>query len=190
MGNGTPARPRPELPVLLGKAEIHQRVAELAARLAEEHPAGEPLVVLAVMKGALVFLADLIRRLPMPLEIELVTARSYRGRTRREEIELLDDLGALGLGGRHVLLVDCVLDSGRTLAAVRRAVAEHGPASLKSCVLLRKDVPRVAGAEAEYVGFDVPDLFVVGYGLDHANRWRHLPYVAALPPQGDEEGSH
>jgi hypoxanthine phosphoribosyltransferase len=188
MGNGTLARPSPELPVLLGEAEIHQRVAELAVRIAEEHPAGEPLVVLGVMKGAVVFLADLIRRLPMPLEIELVAARSYRGRDRRDEIELLDDVGQLDLSRRHVLLVDCVLDSGSTLAAVRRAVAERGPASVKGCVLLRKDVPRVAGAEAEYVGFDVPDLFVVGYGLDHANRWRHLPYVAALPPEDDEEG--
>jgi hypoxanthine phosphoribosyltransferase len=173
---------------LISEAEIAACVEELAAAVAREHPAGEPLVIVAVMKGALVFLADLVRHLPMPIQIELVRARSYRG-SERSEVELLDEVSDLPLAGRHVLLLDCVLDSGRTLAAVRSLAERCRPASLRACVLLRKDVPREPPVRAEYVGMDIPDVFVVGYGLDHANRWRHLPYVAVVPPsaEGEEE---
>jgi hypoxanthine phosphoribosyltransferase len=123
-----------------------------------------------------IFAADLIRRLPMPLEIEFVKARSYRGSEQRE-VEILDDVGQLGLTGRHVLLADCVLDSGRTVAALQRRVAACRPASLKTCVLLSKQRPRAAEVEVDYVGLEIPDVFVVGYGLDHNGCWRHLPYL-------------
>ncbi len=138
-------------------------------------------MIIAVLKAGVVFLADLIRHLTMPLEIELVNARSYSGTQRQEAVQILDDVSELGLAGRHVLLLDCVLDSGRTLAAVRRAVAQQAPASVKTCVLLRKQRPGAIEIEPEYVGTDIPDVFVVGYGLDCGNRWRHLPFVAELP---------
>ncbi|KPK64912.1 MAG: hypothetical protein AMK73_04510 [Planctomycetes bacterium SM23_32] len=181
MGTHGEGEPRGDgLTVLVGETEIAARVAELAAAVERDHPPGEPLVIVAVMKGALVFLADLVRRLAMPLRIELVNARSYRGARREATVHILDEVAALPLSGRHVLLLDCVLDSGSTLTALRREIAACGPASLRTCVLLRKAVPREPDVQPEYVGMDIPDVFVVGYGLDHANRWRHLPYVAAL----------
>lgn len=170
---------RPRFHRIVGKEAIGARVAGLATLISRNHPDDEPLVVVAVMKGALVFLADLMRNLRMPLEIELLTARSYQG-TRRREVQILDDAAELDLRGRQVLLVDTVLDSGHTLAAVRSALLAKEPARLSTCVLLSKRRERDVPIEPEYVGMEIPDVFVVGYGLDHDNRWRHLPYVAEL----------
>jgi hypoxanthine phosphoribosyltransferase len=174
------SRERVALPALVSEADIAEHVRRLAKAIARDCADGEVLCVVAVMKGALVFLADLVRHLPMPLEIELVNVRSYGGTRRREEVNVLDDMRSLSLTGRHVLLLDCVLDSGETLKALQREIGACAPASLKTCVLLRKARPRTAGLEPEYVGLDIPDVFVVGYGLDYQNRWRHLPYVAEL----------
>ena len=120
-------RQRVELPVLVSAAQLQQRVIGLSTEIARDYSAGQVLCVVAVMKGALVFLADLVRHLPIPLEIELVNARSYRGAQRQEDVKLLDDLASLPLSGRHVLLVDCVLDSGQTLAVLRREIAARAP---------------------------------------------------------------
>ena len=171
------------LRILIDEAQIAEHVRRLADAIARDAAPDEPLVIVAVMKGALVFLADLVRCLPMPVEIELVEAKSYRGTRRQERVEVLSDAGALGLAGRHVLLLDCVLDSGSTLRALRGELASAAPASLRTCVLLRKERADAVEVEPEYVGLDVPDVFLVGYGLDHANRWRHLPFVAELPPE-------
>lgn len=186
------SRPQsPELPTVVSEAELRAHVAKLATAIARDHGEREPLVIVAVMKGGVVFLADLIRHLAMPLEIELVDARSYRGTGRGKEVAILSDIPALGLSGRHVLLLDCVLDTGHTLKALRDAIADQAPASLKTCVLLRKQRATSVDVEPEYVGLDIPDVFVVGYGLDCDNRWRHLPYVARLPAAcapGEETG--
>jgi hypoxanthine phosphoribosyltransferase len=154
-GDGGPGR-RETLRVLVGEADLARHVAELATAIGRDYPAGELLLVVSV------------------------EARSYRGAERQERVDVLDDLKALPVAGRHVLLVDCVLDSGHTLAAVRQELAALAPASVRTCVLLRKERPGVIGPEPDYVGLSIPDVFVVGYGLDHANRWRHLPYVAEL----------
>ena len=170
---------RPQLRRIVSEDDIRARVSELAAAISRDHPDDEPLVVVAVMKGAVLFLADLVRNLRMPLEIELLKARSYDGE-RRREVQILDDAAELNLRGRNVLLLDTVLDSGHTLAAVRGALLAGGPARLATCVLLSKRRPREVDVQPEYVGMEIPDVFVVGYGLDHGNRWRHLPYVAEL----------
>jgi hypoxanthine phosphoribosyltransferase len=172
----------PQFPCIASSEQLRRAVRSLAERIARDHHQEDPVLVLAVLKGAVVFLADLVRDLPIPLEIEFVSARSYRGRAQ-EEIEIRDDLDALGLQGRDVLLLDCVLDSGRTLTALRREVAARHPATLKTCVLLSKRREREVPIEPEYVGLAIPDVFVVGYGLDHNNRWRHLPYVAEYDPE-------
>jgi hypoxanthine phosphoribosyltransferase len=169
---------------LVSEAELQSAVNRVAAAISRDHGAGRPLVVVAVLKGALVFLADLIRCLPMPLEIELVKVRSYSGTRPRPEAQVLDSVAELDLKGKDVLLVDCVLDSGRTLSVLHEAIQRQHPASLKACVLLKKRRARELPVEPQYVGLEIPDTFVVGYGLDHANRWRHLPYVAELPAQG------
>jgi hypoxanthine phosphoribosyltransferase len=175
---------------IVGQETLRARVTELARAISRDHPDDEPLVLVAVMKGALVFLADLMRNLSMPLQIELLTARSYEG-ARRREVQVLDDAAELELRGRRVLLVDTVLDSGHTLAAVRDVLLEKGPAGLATCVLLSKRRERDVPIKPEYVGMEIPDVFVVGYGLDHANRWRHLPYLAELIGAGaPEEAGH
>jgi len=180
MAESTPDQAaRQGLKQLLSEAEIRRIVGQLAADIARDHPPGRTLVVAAAMKGALLFVADLIRRLPMPLELELLRARSYDGR-RRDDVTILDEAQEIDVTSRHVLLVDCVLDSGHTVHALRRSLLSRRPASVKTCVLLRKQREREVPVEPEYVGCDVPDVFVVGYGLDHANAWRHLPYVAQL----------
>lgn len=173
-----PARPRALQPVA-SEEELRTTVRRLADEIAADHGRHQPLVVLGIMKGVVIFLADLVRHLPMPLQIEFVSARSYNG-TRQETVEVLDDLGGLDLEGKAVLLVDCVLDTGRTLASIHREVVRRSPADLKTCVLLSKQRPRRALVRPDYVGLGVPDVFLVGYGLDHDNRWRHLPYVAEL----------
>jgi len=170
---------RPQFRCVVSEDDIRARVSELADAISRDHPDDEPLVVVAVMKGAVLFLADLVRHLRMPLEIELLQARSYDGATRRE-VQLLDDAAELDLRGRNVLLLDTVLDSGHTLGAVRAALLGGGPTRLSTCVLLSKRRPREVDVRPEYVGMEIPDVFVVGYGLDHGNRWRHLPYVAEL----------
>ena len=144
-------------------------------------------MIVAVLKGVVIFLADLVRCLPMPLEIDLVQARSYRGAQRGDGVELLGEVDAMDLAGRHVLVLDCVLDSGHTLCVVRDALAERRPASLKTCVLLSKDRPREFDVVPDYVGMRIPDVFVVGYGLDCDDCWRHLPYVAQMPAGGEGE---
>jgi hypoxanthine phosphoribosyltransferase len=169
----------PPLRCIVAEEDIRARVTELAAAIGRDHPDDEPLLVVAVMKGAVLFLADLVRRLHMPLEIELLQARSYDGAVRRQ-VQLLSDAAGLELRGRDVLLVDTVLDSGHTLGAVRSALLAGGPARLATCVLLSKRRAREVDVRPEYVGMEIPDVFVVGYGLDHGNRWRHLPYVAEL----------
>jgi len=166
---------------VLTQERIQQAVCELAEAIERDHAAGEPLLIVAAMKGAIMFLADLIRQLPIPLEIELVNARSYEGTQRQAMVQVTEDLAELSLTGRRVLLLDCVLDTGNTLAHLTRAISLNAPASLRTCVLVRKLRQAPARLAPDYVGADVPDTFIVGYGLDHRNRWRHLPYIAELP---------
>jgi hypoxanthine phosphoribosyltransferase len=170
-----------DLPVLISEDDIHRHVHRLAQSIEQDHGREAPLLVIAVMKGAIVLLADLVRHLPMPLRIELVRARSYRGTSRSGSVDILDDLSALGIEGTDVLVVDCVLDTGHTLKALLEAVGAYGPRSVRTCVLFSKDRERETDICPEYVGCSIPDVFVVGYGLDCNNMWRHLPYVAAAP---------
>jgi len=167
----------PGLPCLASERRLHRAVRRLAREISADHGESKPLVILGILKGVVIFLADLVRHLPMPLEIEFVKARSYSG-TRQGNVEILDDLDALDLAGKDVLLLDCVLDTGCTLARLREEVERRNPAGVKTCVLLSKRCTRLAPVNPEYVGLEIPDVFVVGYGLDHDNRWRHLPYIA------------
>jgi len=168
---------------LVTEAGIRQCVRRLAAAIAQEHPAKEPLLVMPVLTGAVVFAAALIRAFPPTLqtEIEPVKARSYSGTRREASVAVQPPVDRLRLAGRHVLLVDCVLDSGHTLAALQDAISARRPASLKTCVLLEKERRRQFPVRVDYVGMRIRDVFVVGYGLDWNGRWRHLPYVAVLP---------
>jgi hypoxanthine phosphoribosyltransferase len=164
--------------ILIPAERIHERVVTLAGEIARDYQ-GRPVTVVGVLTGCLIFLSDLIRRLDLPLRIHLIQASSYRGEvTRPGELRLgLESLP--DLAGREVLLIDDILDTGRTLTRVVAEVKKRGPASVRVAVLLHK-LGREALFTADYVGFEIPDAFVVGYGLDYNDEYRHLPYIAVL----------
>ena len=174
-------------PVHVGRRDIAAAVRRVAEGVLDDlhrDAAGGELTVVAVLNGALVFSADLVRHLDLPLRIETVRARSYRGdATTPGDLRVrMDDVGALA--GRHVLLVDDILDTGRTMERLRAEIRAQGPASVRIAVLLDKPDRRAVDVEADYVGFEIPDVFVVGYGLDHDERYRNLPDIHELRDGG------
>jgi hypoxanthine phosphoribosyltransferase len=176
-----PAQWRADLrEVLVTEAQIKHRVAELARAVTRDY-VGRELLVVPLLTGTLMFLADLLRRLSIPLKLDFIGVSSYREGAVSRELVFTKDL-RLEARGRHVLLVDDILDTGRTLAAVRARLDRLEPASLRICVLLDKPNRRVEPVQADYTGFVIPDLFVVGYGLDYAERYRNLPFVGVLRP--------
>ena len=165
--------------VLYHESTLMSRIDELASSIAIDYT-GKDFTVVAVLNGSLMFGADLLRRLEMPLRLDCLSVSSYHGASttgvvRFHQTKLPD------VEGRHVLLLDDILDSGNTLHAIRdRFLAEAAPLSVKVCVLLSKDVPRQRELEADYVGFNIGDEFVVGYGLDYMERFRNLPYIGVI----------
>lgn len=171
--------------ILFTEVDIRARVDHVAREVAAYYQ-GEPCTVVAVLKGGCVFAADLIRKLPMPLSLSFAAASSYRGGTTSGALKLTFLPPEPETRGRRVLLVDDILDTGRTAAALREKLLAHGAREVKTCVLLDKPSRRVVACRADFSCFDVPDLFIVGYGLDFAGRYRNLPYIAVLRPEGAE----
>jgi len=169
--------------VLVSAEQIAARVPVLAHEIAAAlGPSPRDPVLLAVMTGALIFAADLIRHLPVPLRIALATVTSYPGTATSSQGARLKGELPPDLAGRDVLLVDDILDSGRTLGLLQREILARAPASLRTVVLLRKHAARSLPIVCEHVGFDIPDEFVVGYGLDYDGYYRNLPAVHAMVP--------
>ena len=169
--------------VLIDRKAIARRIGEMAAQISRDledlQEEGE-IVIISVLTGSIIFLADLIRQLPLKLRIEVVTVNSYPGpATTGQGPTLIGDLTD-HIEGRHVLIVDDILDSGETLRLLRKELARRRPKSLRACVLLRKRLPSAIETPCEYVGFEIPDVFVVGYGLDYNNYYRNLPDIATL----------
>lgn len=165
--------------VLVSAAEIQASVEKLAAEI-REREGKKPLTVIAIMTGSIVFLADLIRKLDMPLRVGVVQTSSYRG-TARGPLSI--NAGMMpDIAGRDVLLVDDIFDTGRTLQEVVASLADFRPRSLRSAVLLLKRGRQEVDFAPDYVGFEIPDEFVVGYGLDFNDQFRNLPHLAALEP--------
>ncbi len=164
--------------VLISAARIEARVGELATRLAADY-AGLPLSVVIISNGSLFFAADLLRALPLPLQLDTISASSYTGTRRRDTVDLHGGL-RLSIANRHVLLLDDIYDSGMTLQTVSHALLLAKPASLRTCVLLRKQRSGTVGSRPDYVGFEIADTFVVGYGLDFRECYRNLPYIGVL----------
>lgn len=166
--------------VLISADRIRERVDELGAEVAADYD-GKALTVVGVLTGCLVFLADLIRRLNHPTHIGLLQASSYRGTaTRPGELVVRDEL-LPDLAGQHVLLLDDILDTGRTITHLVDRLKAKGAASVRTCVLLRKVGRQEVPFDPDYVGFEIPDAFVIGYGLDFNDAYRHLPFIAELP---------
>lgn len=166
--------------VLFQGSEIHAKVAEMATGIREVY-GDEEITIVAVLHGALIFVADLMRALPMPMHLTAVVASSYRGAaTSPGELEISLN-SELDIADRHVLLVDDILDTGRTLHRLKQVVATQKPRSVRVAALVDKPSRRVAELQADFVGFEIPDLFIVGYGLDYNGHYRNLPDIVALP---------
>lgn len=167
--------------ILIPAERIQERIGELARQIAADYQ-GRTVTIVGVLTGSLIFLADLVRRLDLSLRIGLIQASSYRGATTlpgqlHVDPELLPDVR-----GRHVLLLDDILDTGQTLSHLKAHLHGLEVASLRVVVLLRKTGRQTVPVEPDYYGFDIPDQFVVGYGLDYNDEYRHLPYIAILSP--------
>lgn len=165
--------------VLISEEEIQAKIRELGVTLTEEYRDKNP-IFLGILKGVIVFFADMIRAVPIPCEIDLIAVSSYgAGTVSSGKIKMEKDL-SLDLEGRHVVILEDIIDSGRTLSYTIDYLKSKNPASLKICTLLDKPARRQVDLEADYIGFTVPDEFLIGYGLDYAEHYRNLPYIGIL----------
>lgn len=177
-----PPRLRKEVErVLINEAQLARRVKNLAREI-ERDFRGRETVVVSLLNGTVIFLADLIRQLNLPLRLDFIGVSSYGSGTESGELVFTKEL-RLDVKGRDVLLVDDILDTGKTMSRVLPKIRALKPRRIKTCVLLDKPARRVEKIRADYAGFTIPDLFVVGYGLDFAERYRNLPFVGVLHPQ-------
>jgi hypoxanthine phosphoribosyltransferase len=162
-------------------ATLDRRVRELGNEITAAYPDGDVLLI-GLLKGSFIFLADLVRAIDRPLGVDFLVASSYGAATTSSgTVQLLHDPDTM-LVGKHVLLVEDIVDSGRTLAALLPVLAARSPRSLTVCALLHKRLTPPTTMPVRFVGFDAPNEFLVGYGLDHAEHFRHLPYIASLDP--------
>lgn len=168
--------------VLLTEQQIQQRLDVLAQEIVRAYD-GKDLTLVAVLTGSVMFIADLLRRLPIQLRLDYVGVSSYGDSTRSSGDLVLTKSLKLDVRDRHVLVVDDILDSGQTMVKVRDMIARLGPCDLKFCVFIEKEIPHHNGFTADFIGFRLPDKFVVGYGLDYRERYRNLPFVATLKPE-------
>ena len=166
--------------VLITQPQLARRI-KLMAREIEQDFAGRETVVVALLSGTIMFLADLMRHLNLPLRLDFMGVSSYGAGTESGELVITKEL-RLDVRGRDVLLVDDILDTGKTLSRVVPILRALKPRRIKTCVLLNKAARRVEKIQADYVGFEIPDYFVIGYGLDYAERYRQLPFVGVLHP--------
>ncbi len=170
--------------VLIAREQIARRVSEMGEAIARVYrDPQEGLTLVAILSGSLIFLADLIRCLPMRMKLGLITVSSYGGATTTSRgAKMLAELNA-DVRGRHVLVVDDILDTGNTLRLVLDRLGSQSPASLRTCVLLRKPAKAPPDLKADFVGFDIEDVFVVGYGLDYDDHYRNYPHIGVLRPE-------
>ena len=165
--------------VLFDEPTILRRLDELAAQISVDYQERE-LTVIAVLNGSLIFMADLLRRIPLPLKLDCLSVASYHGGTKSTGEVVFKQVMLPDIEGRHILILDDILDSGLTLNAIRRRLEHARPLSIKVCVLLKKRIVRTAPVNADYVGFEIENEFVVGYGLDYMERYRNLPCIGVL----------
>jgi hypoxanthine phosphoribosyltransferase len=165
--------------ILFHETTILSRLDQLAAEISSEYKERE-LTVIAVLNGSLMFMADLLRRIPLPLKLDCLSVASYHGKTETSGEVIFKQIALPDVAGRHILILDDILDSGYTLAAIRDKLETAKPRSIRVCVLLSKKKIRARAVDADYVGFEIEDEFVVGYGLDFMERYRNLPYIGVL----------
>ena len=165
--------------ILFDEATIHRRLDELAAKISHDYRDRE-LTVVAILNGSVFLIADLLRRIPLPLKLDCLSVASYHGQTKPTGELVFRQVSMPDVAGRDVLILDDILDSGMTLATIREKLEAAGPLSVRICVLLEKKKNRTRAIEPDYVGFEIADEFVVGYGLDYMERYRNLPCIGVL----------
>jgi hypoxanthine phosphoribosyltransferase len=164
---------------LISEEEIHQRISELGEQITRDYE-NQDLMLVGVLKGAVIFMVDLARTINLPLEIDFMATSSYGASTESSGVvRILKDLDR-SIEGRNILIVEDIVDSGLTLKYLREILSDRGPRSIRICALLNKQKARKADVEIDYVGFEIPDEFVIGYGLDFAEIYRNLPFIGVL----------
>src|SRR3954466_14982947 len=165
--------------ILFHETTILRRLDEIAATISQDYRNRE-LTVIAILNGSLIFVADLLRRIPLPLKLDCLSVATYHGGTKSIGEVMFRQVPLPDIARRHVLILDDILDSGVTLATIREKLVAAGPLSIRVCVLLQKKRTRVRAVEPDYLGFEIADEFVVGYGLDYMERYRNLPCIGVL----------
>ena len=165
--------------ILFHETTILSRLDQLAAEISKEYRDRE-LTVIAVLNGSLMFMADLLRRIPLPLTLDCLSVASYHGQAETSGEVIFKQVALPDVVNRHILILDDILDSGHTLAAIREKLQTAKPRSIRVCVLLSKKKTRARHVDADYVGFEIEDEFVVGYGLDYMEQYRNLPFIGVL----------
>ncbi len=169
-----------ELKVFISREQIAKRVAEIAAQISKDY-AGESIVLLGVLKGAAIFLSDLSRHITLDATFDFISVSSYgNAKQNSGEVKMLKDVDQ-SMEGKNIILVEDILDTGLTLTYLSRVLKAHKPKSFRIAALLDKKARRIENIQADYVGFEIPDEFVVGYGMDYAERYRNLPDICVVP---------
>lgn len=168
--------------VLFSQQQLEERVSQIAQEITRDY-AGQEIVLISVLRGSFVFMADLCRRIDLPCTIDFMSVSSYgKGTSSTGQVQITKDLSG-DISGKHILVVEDILDSGNTLSYLLKLLEQRKPASIRLCTLLDKPERRVKPVEVHYSGFTIPDAFVVGYGLDYAEHYRNLPYIGILKPE-------
>ncbi|MGO4999268.1 hypoxanthine phosphoribosyltransferase [Oceanisphaera sp. W20_SRM_FM3] len=168
--------------VLISTEEVNARIQALGEQITQHYQGVDELVMVGLLRGSCVFMADLCRQIPLPIRLDFMTASSYgNGTSSSRDVRILKDLDD-EINGKHVLIVEDIIDSGYTLSKVKEILSLREPASLTICSLLDKPDRRVVDVPVDWVGFTIPDEFVVGYGIDYAQRYRNLPYIGKVIP--------
>ncbi len=164
--------------VLITEEQVKRRVKELGEEISRDYK-GRDLVIVAVLRGAIVFLCDLIREISIPITLDFLSISSYSGQTQTGVVRILKDLDE-SIENRHVILVEDIIDTGLTLNYILKTLRARRPADIRVCALLDKKARRIVDVQIDYVGFEIPDEFVVGYGMDYDQRYRSLPFIGIL----------
>ena len=168
--------------VLFSEEQLKNRVQEIARQITADYQ-GKEIMLISVLRGSFVFMADLCRRIDLPCTIDFMSVSSYgSGTSSTGQVQITKDLSG-DISGKHILVVEDILDSGNTLSYLLKLLEQRKPASIRLCTLLDKPERRVKPVEVHYSGFTIPDAFVVGYGLDYAEKYRNLPYIGILKPE-------
>ena len=170
--------------VLISEETISAKISELARTISSDYAGVDDLMMVGVLKGSFIFLADLSRRLTIPRSVDFMALSTYGNSTQTDgAVRMIMDLRR-NIAGRHVLVVEDIVDTGYTISYLLRALATRQPASLKTCVLVHKPDRRKVPVQIDYLGFEIPDVWVVGFGLDWSERFRTLPFIGVVEPEG------